>query len=186
MAIIHVERHRGTAGLKSRQPPSAIGNPAGQIALLLRLIDEGYEKKAWHGPNLKGSIRGLTALEAAWRPGPSRHSIVENVVHCAYWKYAVRRRLTGEKRGSFALKGSNWFTIDLALDETTWKEYTALLEHAHRALRETIAAFPPGRLENFPRGGKVRFASQIYGSALHDVYHAGQIQLLKRLHATPQ
>jgi hypothetical protein len=79
------------------------------IELLLGLLDEAFERKAWHGPNLRGSLRGLDAKAAAWRPGPGRHNIWETAVHAAYWKYAVRRRLTGEKRGSFARGGSNWF-----------------------------------------------------------------------------
>jgi hypothetical protein len=168
--------------IKTKSAASAIST-SGELSLLLRIIDEGYERKAWHGPNLKGSIRGLSADQAVWRPAPPRHSIAENVVHCAYWKYAVRRRLTGEKRGSFSLKGSNWFGISDSLGEVEWKEYAAMLDREHRALRETVAAFPPGRLELYPKGGKVRFISQIYGIAMHDVYHAGQIQLLKRLQA---
>ena len=79
---------------------------APQIALLLHLLDGGYDKKAWHGPNLRGAIRRLNALQADWRPGPGRRSIADITVHCAYWKYAARRRLVGGKRGSFALKGS--------------------------------------------------------------------------------
>ncbi|HEY6050809.1 MAG TPA: DinB family protein, partial [Thermoanaerobaculia bacterium] len=70
-----------------------------EIALLLSIVDEAYDRSAWHGPNLKGSLRRLTEEEAAWRPGPGRHSAWELAVHAAYWKYAVRRRLTGEKRG---------------------------------------------------------------------------------------
>jgi hypothetical protein len=172
--------------MKREQSASSARPTSGEISILLRIIDEGYEKKAWHGPNLKGSIRGLAAEKAVWRPHPDRHSIVENVVHCAYWKYAVRRRLTGEKRGSFSLKGSNWFVISAPLGEVSWKEYAALLDREHCALRETIATFPPARLDDFPMGGKVRFVTQIYGVALHDVYHAGQIQLLKRLQGTAE
>src|SRR2546428_8378576 len=76
--------------------------------LLFRILDDAYERKAWHGTNLRGSLRGVTAQEALWRPGPGRHNIWELAVHCAYWKYTVRRRLTGEKRGSFPRRGSNW------------------------------------------------------------------------------
>ena len=75
----------------------------------LELLDEAFERKAWHGPNLRGALRGLTAAEAAWRPGPGRHNVWELAVHAAYWKYAVRRALTGEKRGAFRFPGSNWF-----------------------------------------------------------------------------
>ena len=154
---------------------------SGELSLLLRIIDESYEKKAWHGPNLKGSIRGLAAVDSRLAPAPGPAFDRRERRSLRYWKYAVRRRLTGEKRGSFSLKGSNWFAIPAPLAEVSWKECTALLDREHRALRETIASFPPERLDDFPKGGKVRFVTQIYGVALHDVYHAGQIQLLKRL-----
>lgn len=157
------------------------GPLAAQIRHLLVLLDEAYHRKAWHGPNLKGSIRRLSAQEAAWRPRPDRHSIADNVVHCAYWKYAVRRRLNAEKRGSFAFKGSNWFILPSPLSESTWKELVGLLDAEHRSLRAAVASFPTGRLDQFPEGGKVRYVSLLQGIAMHDVYHAGQIQLLKRL-----
>lgn len=82
---------------------------ASEIALLLLNIDEAYEKKAWHGSNLCGSIRGVTAEEASWRPASERHNIWEIVVHAAYWKYMVRRRILGEKRDFFSIKGNNWW-----------------------------------------------------------------------------
>ncbi|HMF11570.1 MAG TPA: DinB family protein, partial [Gemmataceae bacterium] len=93
---------------------------ASEIDLLLFLLDQGYDKKAWHGPNLRGAIRRLSAAQAAWRPGPKRRSIAEIVVHAAYWKYAVRRRLRGDKRGSFPLKGSNWFSLPEPVTELDW------------------------------------------------------------------
>jgi len=170
---------------KERSAPVASA-ASSDLSLLLRFIDEGFEKKAWHGPNLKGSIRGLSASRVAWRPQSLKHSIAEIVVHCAYWKYAVRRRLTGEKRGSFALKGSNWFAIDAPLAEAQWKEYSGLLNREHHALREVVGSFPPERLEEFPEGAKAPFVAQIYGVAMHDVYHAGQIQLIKRLEGLPE
>jgi hypothetical protein len=157
-----------------------------EIQQLLVLIDESYDRKAWHGPNLKGSIRRVSAHEAAWRPRPNRHSIADNVVHCAYWKYAVRRRLRAEKRGSFALKGSNWFMLPSPLSESSWNEFVVLLEDEHRSLRETVASFPAERLVAFPAGGKIRYVSLLQGIAMHDVYHAGQIQLLKRLRPTDE
>src|SRR6516165_3268669 len=87
------------------------------IFLLLRNLDQAYDQKAWHGPNLRGAIRRVDAAEASWHFHPKRHSIADIVVHCAYWKYAVRRRLRGGKRGSFALKGSNWFSLPAQLSE---------------------------------------------------------------------
>jgi hypothetical protein len=158
---------------------TSAGHP--EILALLRLIDQAYDKKAWHGPNLKGSIRGLPASLAAWRPHPDRRCIAEIVVHAAYWKYIARRRLRGDKRGSFAIKGSNWFPIPADLSEPQWRECVRLLEAEHRALRSAVASMPPDQLWKTPSGSKFSNLDLIQGIASHDLYHAGQIQLLKRL-----
>lgn len=153
-----------------------------EIELLLGLFDEAFDKKAWHGPNLRGALRRLTAREAAWRPSPGRHNVWEVMVHAAYWKYAVRRRLIGDKRGSFALPGSNWFTRPLGVpSEGPWREDVALLIGEHRKLREAIAALPARRLHEKSPGSRYTNLALIRGIAAHDLYHAGQIQVLKRL-----
>jgi len=152
-----------------------------EIRLLLQLIDEAYQKRAWQGTNLRGSIRGLTAQEAAWRPAPDRHNIWEIMVHAAYWKYIVRRRLLGEKKGYFLLKGSNWIKRPLEITEKSWREDIRLLDEMHRSMCEAIVLLKPSDLNRKPAGSKVSNASIISGIACHDVYHTGQIQLLKRL-----
>ncbi|MBI5471040.1 MAG: DinB family protein [Ignavibacteriae bacterium] len=151
------------------------------IPLLLQMIDEAYERKTWHGPNLKGSLRGLSADEAAWRPSPKRHNIWEIAVHAAYWKYTLRRRLLGEKRGSFPLKGSNWFHRPETVSDAEWKHDLRMLDDVHRSMREAIAAFPDDRLYQKIPNSKYTYVATIFGLANHDIYHAGQIQLLKRL-----
>lgn len=155
------------------------------IALLLDNLDRSYDANSWHGPNLRGSIRRVNAETAAWRPGPQRHSIAEQVLHAAYWKYAARRRLAGDERGTFPLKGSNWFEVDEALTESEWKRHVALLGSEHKRLREVVASCGPGRLDvELPGGsGKTTVRALILGITAHDIYHAGQIQLLKRLNA---
>ena len=155
-----------------------------KLEVLLHLIDEAYARQAWHGPNLRGSIRGLDEREAAWRPAPSRHSIWEIVVHAAYWKYAVRRRILGEKRGSFPLPGSNWFTRPDRKSGRSWKDDVALLEDGHRKLRAAVAALDDSDLMKPPPKAKVTALRLVAGIAAHDIYHAGQIQLLKRLRTT--
>lgn len=144
--------------------------------LLLTMFDEGYEKRTWHGPNLKQSIRGVTAKQAAWRPAPGRHNIWEVALHAAYWKYVVRRRIEGGKRGSFVLKGSNFFPRPEKgnLSEAAWRADKELLEREHRALREAI--------RNVMKSGRgEKFLPTMWGIAFHDVYHAGQIRLLRKL-----
>jgi hypothetical protein len=152
-----------------------------EIQQLLSIIDQAYDHKSWHGTNLRGSIRGLTAKQAARRPRRDRHNIWELVVHAAYWKYAVSRRLTGLERGSFPLKGSNWFPRGESADEAQWRADVALLGQTHRALREAVARLSASDLPRVPKGSKISNAFIITGIAAHDLYHAGQIQLLKKL-----
>jgi hypothetical protein len=156
------------------------------VQLLLALIDQAFDRQSWHGTNLRGSIRGVTAAQAAWRPGRGRHNIWELVVHAAYWKYAVRRRLTGDDRGAFPVRGSNWFVRPERGRglEADWKADVALLAETHRALRAVIAALGPSHLGARAHGGTTTIGALVTGIAAHDLYHAGQIQLLKRLRSS--
>ena len=152
-----------------------------EIEPLLGLLDEAYNRVAWHGPNLRGSIRGVTVREAALSPRPGRHNVWEIVVHAAYWKYAVRRRLLGEKRGSFSLPGSNWFKRPADRSEKAWRADVALLDREHSLLREAVSSFWPENLDRRAPGSEATARRLIAGIALHDVYHAGQIQLIKKI-----
>lgn len=154
-------------------------NPA--IASLLAQVDEAFDRRSWHGTNLRGSLRGMSAAQAAWRPSASRHNAWEIVLHAAYWKYAGWRRLTGEKRGAFARPGSNWFAAPSPVSETAWRRDVALLQQYHRALRAAIARLSDDDLERRPPGSRESIGRLVRGVAAHDLYHAGQIQLLKRL-----
>lgn len=143
---------------------------------ILALFEEAFEKKAWHGPNLWQSLKGVTAREAAWRPGPARHNIWEVTLHAAYWKYVVHRRLEGGKRGSFVLEGSNFFPRPEAgkLTEAAWKADKAILKQEHDALRKVFT-------KALSKQASPKLGHMLWGVALHDVYHAGQIRLLRRL-----
>jgi hypothetical protein len=152
-----------------------------EVALLLRLIDESYEKKAWQGPNLRGALRGVDARVAAWRPRPGGHNIWELTMHSAYWKYAAWRMLTGARRGAFAEKGSNWFPRPASPSERAWRADLAVLDESHRRLREAVAGLSPAQLRRRRPGSKYATDTLVYGVASHDVYHTGQIQLIKRL-----
>lgn len=152
-----------------------------EVQQLLTILDQAYDRRSWHGANLRGSIRGVSVQQASWRPAAGRHNIWELVVHAAYWKYVVWRRLTGQRRGSFPLKGSNWFPRPEEASEQAWRADVALLDRMHRSLREAVAAMPASDLAATPSGSTISNAFLLSGAAAHDVYHAGQIQLLKKL-----
>jgi uncharacterized damage-inducible protein DinB len=153
------------------------------VPQLVAIIDQAYDHTSWHGTNLRGSIRRVSLEQAAWRPNPRRHNIWETVVHAAYWKYAVTRRFTGGARGSFPLKGSNWFKRPQEKTEKAWKGDIELLDEMHRMLREAVVRLSTKDLTRTPPGKKVSNFAVLSGIAAHDLYHAGQIQLLKKLYS---
>jgi hypothetical protein len=148
----------------------------GKHELLLAMLAEGFTLSSWHGPNLRQSLKGVKAKQAAWRPAHGRHNIWELALHTAYWKYAVRRKIEGGKRLLFALKGSNFFTRPEKgkATEAAWRADLALLAKEHRALEQSVRRV----LTTNPSR---RLLRMLYGVAFHDVYHAGQIRLLRRL-----
>jgi len=148
---------------------------------LILALEEAFRARAWHGTNLLGSIRGLEPATAAWRPRPGRHNIWEIIVHAAYWKYAVTRRITGGPRGGFALDGSNWIKRPVEDTENALADDIALLKRSHEELLQVAKDLPGSKLRSPPSGTQFTTAAMLRGIAAHDVYHAGQIQLLKRL-----
>lgn len=146
---------------------------------LITLVEQGYRGPAWHGTTVRGALRGVTALQALWRPGPGRHNIWELALHIAYWKYAVTRRLLRAPLRGFPREGSDW----IPARETTqqaWKADVALVGQQHKLLIDAIRSLPVGRI-NAKEGRRWTNAEQIVGVASHDLYHTGQIQLIKRL-----
>jgi hypothetical protein len=152
-----------------------------RIELLLEILDQAYDQRGWHGTTLRGALRGVTPTEALWRPGPKRHNIWELAIHAAYWKYAVRRRLAGDAAGSFGRKPSNWPGIPDSPDLKAWKQDVALLEWEHAKLRDVVSGLTAADLERRSPKGVWTYAEEIHGIAAHDLYHTGQIQLIKKL-----
>jgi len=152
-----------------------------RTVLLLEMLDQAYDEKAWHGTTLRGSLRGLAPREALWRPGAKRHCVWELALHTAYWKYAVRRQLLGADRAGFPRSPSNWPKAPPKPDADAWKADLALLDLQHVLLRDVVRRLPPAKLAARTPQGTWTNAEQIHGVAAHDLYHAGQVQLLKRL-----
>lgn len=178
---------RHPASFRPPEPTMAEPSPTEPaVAALLAVLDRAYDVQSWHGTNLRGSLRGMTTEQASRRPAPGRHNAWELVVHCAYWKYVVWRRLTAAPKGSFPLSGSDWWERpgDVTGDDADalWKSDRALLDDQHHQLRAAVADLRGEQLDEIPPGGgKLVTLELVSGVAGHDFYHAGQVQLLKRL-----
>ncbi len=154
---------------------------AERVSVLLGLLDEAFDARAWHGTTLRGSLRRVDPVRAAWRARPTVHNIWEITLHTAYWKYAVRRRITGAKRGTFPLEGSDWFERPEEMTADAWRADVKLLVAEHEKLRVVVTSLDDPALARTPPGGRTSIETLVRGVAAHDLYHAGQIQLLKRL-----
>jgi hypothetical protein len=142
-------------------------------------LDEAFAGPSWHGPALYTALRGVTPKQAAWRPARGRHNIWELVVHAAYWKHVVRQRLSGRRAERFPLRGTNWFVRPSG--DRTWHDDVRLLVEEHERLRDVVKGLPTRVMTRLVGHGRDTAAYTIRGIAAHDLYHAGQIQLLKRL-----
>jgi uncharacterized damage-inducible protein DinB len=142
--------------------------------------------RPWHGgASVLGALRGVAPEVAAWRPYPDRHTIWDLALHIAYWNYAVWRRLTGSPQGGFPRAPANWPETPGAPDPEAWEEDRRLVREWHDQLLAALRVFDASRLDETAGGeGAVTYADLITGIVLHDTYHAGQIQLMKRLAAS--
>ena len=160
-----------------------MGDP--RLKEMLHLLNPGPGKRLWFGgASPLGCLRGVPPEQAAWKPTPDRHSIWELTLHIAYWEYAVRRNLDGSPAGGFPRSPSNWPQVPDPADLRAWKQDRTLLKKEHDSFIATAKAVKPGHLDRMAPGSKTyRILDLLYGVVMHDTYHVGQIQLLKRLYS---
>jgi hypothetical protein len=148
--------------------------------VLARTIEEGYGPGAWHGADLKQALADVPEALAFWRPAAGRHNIAEIALHHAWCTRAVRAQLSGTPPEPFLLEGEDWFEVP-GKTRLAWPEIQATLEAEQRRLASVVSDIAAGRTKAGLADGE-RFDLAL-GITCHAVYHAGQVQLIKRLHA---
>jgi hypothetical protein len=154
------------------------GNTATQRGPCARVLDEGYGPGAWHGPDLKAALADVTTETAFRRPAEGRHNIAEIALHHAYCTRAVRGQISGQTLEPFLLEGEDWFVLG-GEKPLTWSQVQATVENEQRRLVALVADIEAGRKAS-SLGDEERFNLAL-GIACHAIYHAGQVQLIKRL-----
>jgi uncharacterized damage-inducible protein DinB len=149
-----------------------------RIADQLRRALQG---EAWHGPSLREILAGVTAQQTAARPIAGAHSIWELVHHIAAWEAIVLRRVAGETVKDVSAE-VDWPPVGdpAERDEAAWQRSLAALEESNRRLCDAIAQLPDERLRERVPGKQHSFYGELHGIVQHDLYHAGQIALLKK------
>jgi hypothetical protein len=143
-----------------------------------RILQEGYGPGAWHGPDLKAAVADVDGSLAFWRPAKGRHNIAEIALHHAFVLRNVRAQLSGKPAEEFVLEGDDWFEVgnDKAL---SWKKVLTTLESQQEKLATLVAGIEADKIKSPVAEGE-RF-NVVLGTTCHAVYHAGQINLIKRL-----
>lgn len=150
---------------------------AARIADQLRYAFHG---EAWHGPALLELLADVDAATAASHPLPETHSVWELVLHIAAWDDAVNRRIVGRKAVMLKDKDVENFPVVKDKSRAAWKKAIAHLKMKHALLIQTVAALPDERLRERVPGKKYDVYFMLHGVIQHELYHAGQIALLKK------
>jgi|HubBroStandDraft_2_1064218.scaffolds.fasta_scaffold00308_16 uncharacterized damage-inducible protein DinB len=162
-----------------RDEVRAMTSSSSEPALIAEQLRRAFEGDAWHGPAVLELIEGLDAATAAAKPLPDVHSIWELVLHVSVWDGAALRRLDGE---IFQPEGTaNFPVVPNRPTEDAWKRTIADAKRTHDLVVKTVAALPESRLRERVPGKKYDFYFMLHGIAQHELYHAGQIAILKKV-----
>ena len=151
------------------------------ISVESRILSEGYGPGAWHGADLKAALADVTPDAAYWRPAAGRHNIAEIALHHAFYARSVRAQLSGRPAEPFVLPGDDWFEL---VGEVTlaWPKVLSVVDTEQERLARFVAQVEAGAagaaVTNEER------LSLVLGITCHTVYHAAQIQLIKRMRST--
>ena len=150
-----------------------------EIERILDQLRRAYEGNAWHGPSVKEVLNGITVGQAHARPLTTAHSIWELVRHIAVWEDVGRRRLGGDLAQIEISSPEDWPSPE-DMSEAAWEQAKAALDRCHQALVEAIAQVPESLLDEPICEGLSTVYVTLHGVIQHDLYHAGQIAMLKK------
>jgi uncharacterized damage-inducible protein DinB len=145
-----------------------------------RIADQlrrAYKGRAWHGPPLRDLLDGVTAAQAAAHPLPGVHSIWEILLHVIAWQDAARRRIAGEHIPTLP-EDQNWPPVPEP-SATAWKQALDQLAQSYEQIHQAVTRFPAERLDDI-LPSKESVYGLLHGVIQHNLYHAGQIAILKK------
>ena len=152
-----------------------------EVLRIREQFQRAFNGEAWHGPSVLKILDGVTAQQAAAHPIPGAHSIWELTLHIAAWENASRRRLEGDP--AQLSDEEDWPTIE-DTGEEAWHATQQHLRDNHQALLDAIAALDESNLDRpIIENAETPFSSvyvTLHGAVQHDLYHAGQIAILKK------
>jgi uncharacterized damage-inducible protein DinB len=148
-----------------------------EINRILDQMDRAFAGDAWHGPSLESLLDGITAEDASKHPVRGAHSIWELVNHIAAWNSIVRRRAEGTTVE--VSTEMDWPPVWEAT-EVTWQRSLEHLRDCRARFRVVVKNLHPDKLDEIAPGKNHSLYVMLHGAIQHDLYHAGQIAVLKK------
>ena len=148
-----------------------------EVERIQNQLQRAFEGDAWHGPSLLELLADVDAAKAATRPIAGAHNIWELVLHITAWDRAVTNRLSG---GRGEVPDEENFPVVNDTSEAAWQQTIETLKQDHRSLSEAIGGVEEARLDDPIVEGMSSVYSHLHGVIQHDLYHAGQIAILKK------
>lgn len=148
----------------------------GEVERITKQLQRTFEGKAWHGPSVEEVLADVTAPVAAAKTGAS-HTIWQMVSHIAIWEDAVRRWLTGDTTRP---KDEETWPASADTSEAAWQAALEHLRKTHHALLAEVAKLDEARLSERIMDGMPSVYTTLHGVVQHNLYHAGQIAVLKK------
>jgi uncharacterized damage-inducible protein DinB len=148
-----------------------------EINRILDQMDRAFSGEAWHGPDLMLLLKGVSAEDASKHPVAGAHSIWELVNHIAAWNTIVQQKSKGEPVN--VTTELDWPPV-WEVSEVAWKRSLATLAENRTRLRNYLKTVRDDQLDEGVLRENYSQYVLLHGSVQHDLYHAGQIAVLKR------
>lgn len=142
-------------------------------------LKRSYEGAAWHGPSVLEAIEGVGWVQAFQMPIEGFHSICEVMLHIATWAEVGARALNGDVYGSLPDE-ADWSDVGKP-SAASWKKALKRCGDAQRKLRDLLKKYSEDQLHQTLAGKEYSMYFLMQGILQHNVYHAGQIAVLRRV-----
>ncbi len=148
-----------------------------EVEFIADQMKRAFQGEAWHGPSVLEVLEGVVAAQAAAHPIAGAHSIWEIVNHISVWHPGVLRRMQGE---ALELIGEQDWPPVRDRSESAWQQTVHQLKDGFHALHEAVRSSDDSRLQNRVANRDHNVWFMLNGIVQHDLYHAGQIAILKK------
>ena len=148
-----------------------------EIERIAELVASGYRDGAWPGVSVRDVLRSLSASEAAAHPVAGCHSAWEIALHISFWHDAVRRRLGGDPVDCG--DDEDW-PVPAAPTPANWNAVLEEMDAVHQRLVDTVRTLNADMLDRPSPGKTFTVYFMLHGVPQHDLYHGGQVVLLKK------